>query len=146
MAAADRNTKVVAALVASVTLGAGLLLGLESAPLGAGRTMIAERPFDSIEFRFVSGEPSDEFDCVVSADGAVEWRRRDADLLVGVCDSGSDRLSSAQRTELARLMQHGRSRNTTISLAEASDARRHPRLAPAAHDLYAWLLEQGLIR
>ncbi len=146
MAAADRNTKVVAALVASVTLGAGVLLGLESAPLGGGRTMIAERPFDSIEIQFVSGEPSDDFDCVVGPDGAVDWRRRDADLSIGVCDSGDERLTTAQRAELAKLLQHGRSRNTIVTLAESSDARRHPRLAPAAHDLYAWLLEQGLIR
>lgn len=145
MAAPDRNTRVVAVLIASVTLGAGLLLGLESAPRGGGRTMVAERPFDSIEIQFVRGVPADEFDCVIQADGTLDWRRRDAELSLAVCDNGQERLSAAQRAELSKLLL-GRSRNTSVTLADTSDARRYPQLAPAAHDLYAWLLEQRAIR
>lgn len=151
---ADRNTKVVALLIASMTFGAALLLWLEpstpswsSSPLMAG----AQR-LDSVRVEYwpsTRALPAD-FDCLIQLDGTCVSRAEGSEFRLLIAGGEAEQVPTEQARALLRVFSSISGRpgfaSDTVWLHPASDPRLHPDLPPAAHDLCNLMLRKGLIR
>lgn len=147
MAAPDRNTLVVTALIGAMTLGSAVLLGLERVgrdPHQNQRELIARSSVESVEISFVDPRAAlEDYHAVVFAD-RLERRAHATRLRVAVVDPGEEALTPTQRDQLLTLLA-GAGRSAVVALPAESDARRTPELAAAAHDLYDTLVRSGWI-
>ena len=156
MTADTRNTKIVAALVASMTVGAAALLWLEPPTPGwaSATLLMAEsgRAIEEVRIDFAAsgtlGDPSG-YDCAVYPSGECDWRPRGARIRLLVAGSGPQGLPSAQAEKLLAVFgsmtqRHGLNLER-VWLHPASDARLHPELPVAAHDLCDLLVRKGIV-
>jgi hypothetical protein len=156
MAGDKRNTVMVASLIGSMTLGAGLLLWLEPATPGwsPGTLLMAEsvRAIEDVRVEYAPPgaviEPG-KHDGLVQADGACEWRPRGPRIRLAVVGSESERLPQAQAKTLLAIFGSMEQRHglelERVWLDPASDARLHPELPAQAHDLCRLLVRKGII-
>ncbi len=156
MTSCDRNTKVVALLIASMTLGAVVLLWAEPPTPGwsSGTLLMAEsaQPVREVRIEYTDSEKIAEtgpWDCIIRPDGQCVWQPGGEKIRVLIDGDGEARLSEAQaRTLLAVFgsltQRHGLDLHR-VWLHPASDARLHPELPPAAHDLCRLLVRKGII-
>jgi hypothetical protein len=106
-----RNSKVVALIIASLTVGAAILLWLEPPRRGWSRstTLIAERgrPIESALIEFAPLDrpisPAD-YDCLVFPDGEHTWRPSGAQVRILVVGSGAERLATVQKRKLLSVL------------------------------------------
>jgi hypothetical protein len=155
--AETRNAIVVALLIASLTVGAGLLLWMEPPARAWGdATLLMARngqAVEQIEIVYVpqaSDEAVDEFDCLVYPDGQSHWQARGSRIRVALLGSNDERLARRQAETLLAVLgnldQRRPLRPGRVWLAEASDPRVTRDLPRAAQDLMQLLLTKGLIR
>lgn len=155
MVADSRNTKVVACLIASMTLGAGLLLWLEPATRGwsPAALLLAEdgTQIESVLIEYcVPGqavEPAD-FGCIVFPNGQVEWHPRAAQLRLLFIGTDSDTLDPSQARKLLSILGNvaqGRPGVAEfIRLHPGSDPRLFD-LPAQCHALAALLVRKGIV-
>lgn len=151
-----RNTKVVAYLIGAMTLGAVILLWSEPPTPGwsAEALLMAEsvRGISEVQIDYVAADdrlPAEEYDCLILPDGACQWQPRGPRIRLGVVGSAGSRLPSAQARTLltafgAMTQRHGLDLRH-VWLHPASDARLHPELPPAAHDLVRLLVRKRIV-
>lgn len=151
-----RNTRVVAGLVAAMTIGAAVLLWLEPPTPGwsSSTLLMAETVRDLEEVRIDFANVSDavdhaDYDCVILPDGECQWRPRGSRVQMLVVGDNREQISDAQsRTILAVFgsmnQRHGLDLRG-VWLHPASDARLHPELPAHAHGLCALLERKGII-
>jgi hypothetical protein len=151
-----RNTRVVAILIVSMTLGAAALLWLEPPTPGwsSSTLLMAEtvRGLEEVRIDFTGlgdGLNTGDYDCVVKPDGECEWRPRGSHISMLVVGSDDDAMPATQaRTLLAVLgsmsQRHGLDLGG-VWLHPLSDARLHPELPRSAHDLCDLLVRKGII-
>lgn len=156
MSADKRNTKIVALLIGSMTLGAAVLLWLEPPTHGwsSGTLLMAENGpgVAEVQIEYVA-EPDAElagrYDCLVLPDGTCEWRPNSPRVRLALVGSGEQPLPEEQcRTLLAvfgvMTQRHGLDLEQ-VWLDPASDARLHPELPAAAHRLVELLVRKGIV-
>jgi hypothetical protein len=148
-----RNTKIVAALIAAMTCGALILLGLEQlqprSPVWSPDTLLmaerGERVEDVVIEYLPAGKTHDpaEFDCTIHPDGRCEWRPRGPHVRLAVVGSPGGRLERAQQKVLLAVlgsMSQSRGLNLKhVRLHPDCDPQRQAGLPPAARELHAWL-------
>lgn len=151
-----RNTRIVAFLIASMTLGAAFLLWLEPATPGwsSGALLMAESARAVEDVRIDYAEDLDAidpraFDCVIYPDGRCDWNPRDARIRLLVLASEPQGMTPAQAEKLLAVFgsmtqRHGLDLRR-VWLHPASDARLHPELPAAAHDLCDLLVRKGIV-
>ncbi len=154
MTSCDRNTKVVALLIASMTLGAVVLLWAEPPVPGwsSGTLLMAEsaQPVREVRIDYADAAPTaGAWDCVIEPDGRCIWQPRGEKIRLLIVADGEARMSEAQaRTLLAVFgsltQRHGLDLGR-VWLHPASDARLHPELPAPAHDLCRLLVRKGII-
>lgn len=156
MTGETRNTRVVAILIVSMTVGAACLLWLEMPTRGWSPTtfLMAERgrPVEDVLIEYVGPEqpfnPAD-YDCAVYSDGRCDWRPRQPHIRLAVVGSGGERLGQAQAGSLlAALGSMSRLRGLDLSrvrLHADSDARVDSDASPQARDLRDLLVRKGII-
>lgn len=157
MSADKRNTKIVAFLIGSMTIGAAFLLWLEPPVRGwsSGTLLMAESvpAIEDVRVEYVDTEDATAgisgYDCVVLPDGACEWRPSGTRIRLAVIGRAGQPLPEAQsRTLLAvfgsMAQRHGLDLER-VWLDPASDARLHPELPAAAHGLVELLVRKGIV-
>ena len=153
MTTLDRNTKVLAALIAAMTFGAAFLLWLEPpAPGWSSSTLLMAESTSAVsEVRIECATDAaavGQADCVVLPDGTCRWQPRGEQItLLVLADEGG--LSDQQALTLLAVLgtlaeRHGLDLKN-VWLHPASDARLHPELPLAAHDLCRLLVRKGII-
>ena len=153
----SRNTRIVACLIASMTLGAGVLLWLEPPARGwsQGPLLLAEdgHTFQGVVIDYSRpGEPvvPDDYGCLVFPDGQCEWHPNSTLLRVLVVGSPDAALADAQARALLMLLgnvSHGRQDVASwVRLNPASDARLVSDLPPQARALTRLLTRKGIVR
>jgi len=156
VSADKRNAKTVALLIGSMTFGAVVLLELEPPTRGwsAGTLLMAESvtAVDDVRIEYVDAASAVDgggYDCLVSPDGACEWRPNGPRIRLAVVGSAGQGLPEAQgRTLLAvfgALTQRYGLELERVWLDPASDARLHPELPAPAHRLVELLTRKGLV-
>lgn len=152
----SRNIKVVAALIASMTVGGAVLLLLESPRprWTSGALLTAEQALQiedvSIALLEAGREDAwDAFDCVILPSGECRWQPRGPNIQLAVVASEGDTLPDVQAR---RLLEAIASMNQVNGLALSrvrvdpnSDPRVHSDLPPLAHDLLALLLRKSVV-
>ena len=150
-----RNAKIVASLIASMTIGATALLWLEPPMPGWSSTtlLMAEsaRGVEEVQIDYISA-PADRgfFDCVIAPDGNCHWAPRSSTVRLAVVASDAQALPQPQAETLLAVFgtmaqRHGLDL-ARVWLHPASDARLHPELSDQAHDLCELLLRKGIVR
>ena len=151
-----RNTKVVAILVLSMTVGAAALFWLEPATPGWGQSNLlmaeTDRGLQEVRVDFASFDDKfngDDYDCVVLPDGECEWRPRGSRISLLVVGADAESMPTDQaRTLLAVFgsmnQRHGLDLGG-VWLNPVSDARLHPELPGPAHDLCDLLVRKSII-
>lgn len=157
MARDSRNTKVLSSLIASIIIGAGLLLWMEPPArgwaearllVGQGGATVEEVLIEYAAF----GESvrSGDYDCLIYEDGTCEWRPRGARLRLLVVGSALDTLPDAQVRSLLAVIgtigQNNRGGRAQIHLHAEHDARRTANLPAQAAALTELLIRRGVIR
>lgn len=153
----SRNTRIVACLIASMTLGAGVLLWLEPASRGwaKGPLLLAEngRAIESVVISYArADEPvvPDDYGCLVFPDGQCEWRPDSTLLRVLVVGSPDEQLGDAQARALLMLLGnvcHGRKDVASfVRLDPGSDARLVSDLPRQGQALTRLLVRKGIVR
>lgn len=156
MSPETRNKRVIAILVASMTLGSIALFWLEpptpgwsSSPLLMAETV---RGLEEVRVDFADradGANSDEYDCVILADGECEWRPRGSRIRMLVIGSDADSMPDMQARTLLAVFGSMNQRYGldlhSVWLHPLSDARLHPELSASAHDLCDLLVRKGII-
>lgn len=153
----SRNTRVVAFLIASMTLGAGVLLWLEPPTRGWAKSslLMAEngQPIEHVVIEYQPpGEPvvASDYDCLVFPDGECEWRATSARLRLLVVGADADTLAPKQARALlmvlGNLSQGRRDVAAFVQLDPDSDARLIADLSPQAHALTDLLVRKGIVR
>lgn len=157
MAADKRNALVIAALIASMTLGARLLLWMEPGkPRWQGdATLMAERavPIHDVVISLAQrssaeaqlAEPGAESVCVVYPDQPPSWRFAGARLLVYVVQTDAEPLPDRQKeyilAALGSVLQGADHPAAQLDgTLDASGAAREP-----ARDLRSWLASKGFV-
>lgn len=148
--ASTRNTKVVACLIGSLTLGAGLLLTLE--PPGRAWSQPPLLAAQSAQVRDIvvhvapEGTDLSNYDCVIFPDRAPLWRTAGRVMRVGVLCEGDTPLTTQQAQDLlAVLGAAGAGQHARVAIDPASDVREGSGRGAAAHDLLALLERKGLL-
>jgi hypothetical protein len=156
VAGEHRNATIVAALIASMTLAAALLLWLEPPVRGWHRAdllmAVNGEPVQSVTVQYAPPGATVEqglFDCIVFPDGESRWQPRGSDIVVLVMGTPDDRLpNAASRTLLGllgNLSQGGRLPLAAMRLSPDSDPRVATSLPSQAYDLYELLERKGVI-
>lgn len=153
----SRNARAAGVLIAAMTMGAIVLFALEprTTRMPRGTLLMAEsgQAVEAVVIDYVPyGQPPDPdyFNCVLHADGQVEWRSHAGVVRVAIIGSDSDRLPLAQAERLLELI--GQIRYSTgvpiseVKLGSGADAVNEPQLPPQARDLHALLVRKGLVR
>jgi len=152
---ARRNVAVILVLIASMTLGAAVLLAMESRavrwsspPTPPART---GQRLDGVRIEYIaSGRLIDDgFDCLVFADREPAWRPNGGTIRLGVVGSGDERLPARQAQQLLAVLGSMTGAGLSLDrvhLDPASDGRLHPDLPPQARDLCDLLLRKQLVR
>lgn len=157
MNAESRNTRIVACLIASMTLGAAVLLWLEPPRQGwaDASLLVAEngQRIDQIIIHYHRpDEPllADSYDCLVMPDGQYDWRPRGRRLRLSVLGTWDQALAPVQARALlillGNLSQGRRDLGDFVRLDTDSDARVATDLPPQAYDLTDLLIRKGIIR
>lgn len=154
-----RNTKVVIALIVAMSSGAVCLRWLQPTGQRAARAgVLAARleqvePITSVLIEYVSPERRAdlaEYECVISADGTVDWRATGDRVRILVLGSGAARLpracAEALLAALGDVISRSGSAPVRVELARGSDPRRTPDLPPEAQDLLALLVRKAIVR
>jgi hypothetical protein len=152
-----RNTKVVAVLIAVLTIGAQLLLLLEPAAPGWSRAslLMAERatPIQDVVIEYA---PADrrldprQFDCLIAPDGRCDWRPRGPHVRLVVIGSAGEQLPEPQARKLLSVL--GSLHETRgldlrrVRLDAGSDPRKHASLPAQAQRLFALLAGRDIVR
>lgn len=163
MSSDPRNTRVVAALIAAMTLGAFLLLGLERfaprTPGFGGELLLTARSGQSldgvlIDFGYEGYVPSAAgYDCVILPTGAHAWTEREHRgelriLLLGY--EAEDRLQDAQALKLLAVLgsleQQFATDNLPVRLHPEIDPTRVSALPNQVYELHGLLVRKGLIQ
>jgi hypothetical protein len=165
MAADKRNTSVVVALIVSMTVGAQVLLWLESwmAPERLhweGQTLLtaaSATPVSEVEL-FLTAAPVDvqavgneyapDSICVIESADRVRWIPRGTVVRLIVVADGPDVLSDGLKAMLLRVldnMHQAGPHAVPVALAPECDPRLDSELPPTAHDLRALLVRKGFI-
>ena len=156
MSADKRNTLIVVFLIASMTLGAAILLWLEPPAAGWSPTtlLMAEsvRDIDDVQIEYVGPDASVDlgtYDCVVLPSGVCRWQPHGPRIHLAVVGAGGQRLSQAQAETLLAVFgsmtqRHGLDLER-VWLHPASDARLHLELPPEAHDLCDLLVRKDVV-
>lgn len=151
-----RHARVVAALIASMTFGAALLLWLEPERQRwpDDRLLMAERGgrVESVVIEVVPASPElnpAEFDCVILPDGACDWRPRGPHVRLAVIDDGREALPREQAgTLMAALgaMSQTRGLNLVhVGLLPAADGGGSADSPGLASDLRRLLVRKGIL-
>jgi len=139
-----------------MTAGVTLLLWLEPAAPGWSRTtlLMAEsaRAVESVQIEYLApGAPgaASDYDCLVMPGGQCVWRPSGPQVRLAVVGSDGP-MPEAQARQLLAVFgnltqRHGLDLGR-VWLHPGSDARLHPELPVAAHDLCALLVRKGVIR
>jgi hypothetical protein len=146
----------VAALIASMTLGGGVLLWLEAPRPGwsRGSMLAAERgePIADLTLELLAAEAAAlaDYDCVLLPDGECRWAPRGPHVRAAVVSSGGERLPDAQVRKLLELLG-SLSQTSGLDLKQVRlDANSDPRvvgdLGPEADDLLGLLLRKGIVQ
>jgi len=156
VASDKRNTKVVAFLIGSMTVGAAVLLWLEPPTEGWSATtlLMAERvpAIEDVQVQYAeqgAGLDPNAYDCVVWPSGDCRWKPRGSRICLAVMGSDAEQLPQPQAEKLlaafgSMTQRHGVDLRR-VWLHPASDARLHPELPPAAHDLCDLLIRKGIV-
>jgi hypothetical protein len=156
VASDKRNTKVVAFLIGSMTLGAAVLLGLEPPTRGWSATtlLMAERvrAIEDVQVQYADPDAvvdPNAYDCVVWPSGECQWQPHGPRICLAVMGSGSQPLPHTQAETLLAVFgsmtqRHGLDLRR-VWLHPASDARLHPELPPAAHELCNLLVRKSIV-
>ena len=151
-----RNTKVVALLIASMTVGAVALLWLEPPTPGwsSATLLMAESAhrIDEVRVEFVGPEAEPDpatYDCAILPSGDCTWKPRGAQIRLLVLASDEPKLPRSQAEMLLAVFgslthRHGLNLDR-VWLHPASDARLHPELPAQAHDLCDLLVRKGIV-
>jgi hypothetical protein len=151
-----RNTKTVVFLIASMTIGAAVLLWLEPPTPGwsPATLLMAEsaRAVDEVQIEYAMADAaigSVDYDCVVLPSGDCVWRPQGPRVRLAVIGSEASELSQAQAQTLlavfGTLTQRHGLQLERVWLHPASDARLHPELPAQAHDLCDLLVRKGIV-
>lgn len=151
-----RNTKVVAALILTMTVGAAILLWLEpAAGVRNDRLLMAARAGNFERGLIEFATPSDMFDlasvdCLIDAGGTSHWQPSGQLVRVIVRCEPNARLTDAQKRALLDVLGYmhrdGGLEGGRVQLASDSDPEMHANLPPAAKDLRSFLDLKGFIR
>lgn len=156
----SRNTRVVISFVISMTLGAAVLMMLETPTVGwpQDARLMADRG-GRIEaatlFYIPFGEPVSqlEFDGLISQDGEVIWEPRDGvrDVCLAVYGSPDDStMPEAQQRAVLRVLGAMKQQRglelAQVRLDPDSDVRYRPELPAQAEALRNLLLRKNIIR
>ncbi|MFQ5805706.1 MAG: hypothetical protein ACE5I3_04565 [Phycisphaerae bacterium] len=151
-----RNTRIVASLVAAMTLGAAILLWLEPLTPGwsSATLLMAEsaRPIKDLRIEYTAPNAAGDlaaYDCVVWPSGECAWRPSGPRIRLAVVSSQGKRLPQAQAQTLLAVFgsmtqRHGLELER-VWLHPTSDARLHPELPAQAHDLCDLLVRKGIV-
>jgi hypothetical protein len=151
-----RNTKIVAMLIGSMTIGAAALLWLEPPTPGwsSATLLMAEsvRPIEDVQIDYVepgSAEGPAAYDCVIAPSGQCTWRPQGPQVRMAVIGAESGRMTREQAEKVLAVFgslsqRHGLDLER-VWLHPASDARLHPELPAPAHDLCDLLVRKGII-
>lgn len=160
MAGDSRNTKVVAALVAAMTVGATGLLALEGGiwrpadrPVALTALADSRQGIREVLIFLASADVADQpalFDCLVYPDGRCTWRPRSALVRMAVVASEGESVTDSQKEALlavlGRLSQAHNLTSRQIRLDSGSDDRITPGLPVSAGELRRLLTERDIIR
>jgi len=153
-----RNVIVAISLIASLTLGAGVLLWLEPPVRGWSESALLMArngvPVEQVEIVYVPDSVAvspQRYDCVIYADGHSEWQASGSHIRLAVVgDEDSERLGRRQAQALlavlGNLEQGWRLGAGRVRLAPESDPRVRPQAPPATQELMQLLLKKGIIR
>ena len=151
-----RNRRVLVLLIASLTLGAGLLFWLEPQPDRRGRAAplaAVNRAGPGIEIEYLPGDYQPQrFHFVYQEDG-LYWQNSappPGPVRIGLIRSLGGHLREVRAKlllqKLAELEQTYGVDFNRIALAPGSDARAQPGLPAEVHELTALLVGRGIVR
>lgn len=153
-----RNTRVIIALVLSMSVGAFVLRMIAIPTAGwSPDTLMAERiqEVDAATIACIPyGEPISrvEYDCVVSPDGEVYWDPRAgvSDIYIAVAGSVNDEFTREQQVELLKVLgslaqQHNLDLSR-VRLHPDSDSRYRTDLSDQAIALRSLLVRKGIVQ
>jgi hypothetical protein len=157
VAGEHRNATIVAALIASMTFAAALLLWLEPPTRGwqASELLMAangETVRSVTIYHSQPGIPVEPglYDCIVFPDGECRWEPRGNEITLLVIGTPEAALPhGAARTLLSvlgNLTQGGRMRFQQVTLAPENDPRLTANLPPQTNDLFELLSRKGVLR
>jgi hypothetical protein len=152
----SRNLKVVAILIAAMTVGGGLLLSMEAPrPRWSSATLLAAERVEALSGLTIELLPADapalaEYDCVLLPSGECRWQPSDPHVRLALVSAGTGQLPEEQLRKLLELLG-------SLSQAQALDlrlvqldARSDPRatdgLGPEADALLALLQRKGIVQ
>lgn len=151
----SRNLKVVAVLIAAMTVGGGVLLFLEAPRVGwSTQTLLMAEQVDPLASLAIELVPPDTaelaaYDCVLTPAGECRWQRSGDDVRLALVSSGGERLADEQARKLLELLgslsQSGMLDLRAVRLDPSSDPRIGGALSPEAADLLALLQRKGLL-
>ena len=151
-----RNTRTVAFLIGSMTIGAAVLLWMEPPTPGwSSETLLmaeSARAVDEVRIEYVMPDAAIDLadrDCAVLPSGECDWRPQGSRIRLAVIGSEASELSQAQAEMLLAVFgtltqRHGLELER-VWLHPASDARLHPELPAQAHDLCDLLVRKGIV-
>ena len=152
----SRTLTVVAALIAAMTIGGGVLLWLEGPQAGPsnGPMLAAERgePIADLTIAFVAGDAVDlaAYDGVLLPGGECRWEPQGPHVRVAVVGSGGAGLENEQVRKLLGLLgnlhQSGALDLRAVRLDPNSDPRIAGDLGAEAADLLALLQRKGIVQ
>ncbi len=152
----SRNARVVALLILSMSLGAGVLFLLDGTLTWRSPAALTAQTavrLEQVEIHFLPAQAEVgalDFDCVILPDGRRMGAPRPPHVRLAIQAGPEDRLTLAQQTALLDTLRAiGRWRYLTpecVRLSSDSDYRLNPHLPAAARELYALLYGRGLVR
>lgn len=148
-----RNTRIVAFLIGSMTVGASVLLWIEPSTRGwsSATLLMAEsaRAIQEVQIVYTrAGVDPGSYECMVLPGGQCKWRPNGSRIRLVVIGSDAPELPRAQAETLLAVFgsmtqRHGLDLDR-VWLHPASDARLHPELPVQAHDLCDLLVRKGI--
>lgn len=154
MDANTRNTKVIAALVASMSVGAAVLLALETKPnLSPAPLLMAEdgQRVDGLRIEVLPADQAylaDGFDGCIELDGRCRWRPSGPNLRIAVLGRAAQALSDPQASTLMNLLgslvQYGQLDLKHVAFVPPSDPVDKRTLAVLATDVRTLLRKKGV--
>ena len=154
MDANTRNTKVIAALIASMSVGAVVLLALETKPnLSPAPLLMAEegQRVDGLRIEVLPADQAyraDAFDGCIELDGRCRWRPSGPNLRIAVLGRTAQALSEAQAGTLMKLLgslvEYGQLDLNHVAFVPPSDPADKRTLAVLATDVRTLLRKKGV--